>query len=164
MVTLRKSANVDVGTPRDFFLGVSAVFGAFDLDVCCNPPATMPLAPRFYTPSDDGLAQSWSLPEIQGRVTRAWCNPPYGDEAAWIVKGATESAFSAHLVPVKSSMAWWIVAMRRAAIVLFVKGRLRFAGMQWDAGFASALVVFDPAARKNGQPIIGAISKQGVLL
>lgn len=154
MVTLRKSANVDVGTPPDFFRGVSALFGPFDLDVCCNPPATMPLASRYFTPAEDGLVQPWS--------GRAWCNPPYGEEAAWIVKGATEPALSAHLVPVKSSMLWWRVVVKRAAFLLFIEGRLHFVGYPWSAGFASALIVFDP--ERKGPPILGQLSRKGELL
>lgn len=154
MVTLRPSANVDVGTPLEFFGGVSRLFGPFDLDVCCNPPLTIPLAPRFYTPIEDGLAQPWE--------GKAWCNPPFGDEASWVVKAATEPAFTVMLVPVKSSMAWWSVVIRRASILLFIKGRVRFVGMQWDAPFACALIVWDP--KQKGPPILGQISKKGVLL
>lgn len=154
MVTLRQSSNVDVGTPRDFFAGVSRLFGPFDLDVCCNPPHTEPLAPRFYTPVDDGLEQPWS-----GRV---WCNPPYGEEGSWVLKAATEPAFSVLLMPAKTSMGWWQIVIRRAAILLFVRGRMRFVGMKWDAAFASVLVVFDP--ERTGPPILGQISKNGELL
>lgn len=163
MVELRHSSNVDVGTPREFFDGVTRLFGAFDLDVCCNPPLTEPLAPRFYTPIEDGLAQPWTRPEIVGRPTRVWCNPPYDNEGAWMLKAATEAAFSVVFVPAKTSMAWWRLVTRRAAILLFVQGRMKFVGMKWDAPFASALVVFDPV-RKEGPPLLGHITKKGQLV
>lgn len=48
----------------------------FDLDVAA-PPGGVPWIPakRYYTISDDGLAQPWD-----GLV---WCNPPFSAAAAW---------------------------------------------------------------------------------
>lgn len=56
----------------------------FDIDVCA-PPGGVPWIPadRFFTESEDGLAQQWD-----GFV---WCNPPYSDPGPWCRKWAAHS-------------------------------------------------------------------------
>lgn len=50
---------------------------SFDLDVCAPEDRSLVTVParRFYTETDDGLAQPW-----HGLV---WCNPPYSSPTPW---------------------------------------------------------------------------------
>ena len=54
---------------------------------------------RYWSPIDDGLAQSW-----EGE--RVWCNPPYEDIGPWLAKGQT-ATLAAFLLPVRTDRQWW---------------------------------------------------------
>lgn len=63
-------------TPQEFFDNLNRQFH-FTLDVCALPENAK--CEQYYTPEQDGLAQSWS-----GIV---WCNPPYGRQIGkWVEK------------------------------------------------------------------------------
>jgi hypothetical protein len=59
---------------------------------------------RFWTPDDDGLAQSW-----EGE--RVWCNPPYSHIEPWVDKAWRESGRAelvVMLVPAnRTEQGWW---------------------------------------------------------
>lgn len=59
---------------------------------------------RFYTPTEDGLIQSWTN-------ERVWCNPPYSSVAAWIDKAWRESDGSELIVMLlpanRTEQGWW---------------------------------------------------------
>jgi phage N-6-adenine-methyltransferase len=83
---------------------------------------------RYYTIEDDGLAQSWA-----GEVV--WCNPPYSDIQAWVVKAwaETEAKAIVMLLPAnRTEQGWWqdhVEPYRDIGIGLrteFLRGRLRF--------------------------------------
>lgn len=57
-------------TPASFFAVLDSEFH-FTLDVCARPENAK--CPRFFSPEQDGLRQSWA-----GEI--CWMNPPYGPE------------------------------------------------------------------------------------
>jgi site-specific DNA-methyltransferase (adenine-specific) len=65
---LLSSASNVWATPQEFFDALDREF-RFELDVCALPDNAK--CPRYFTPDDDGLAQSWA-PAV------CWMNPPYG--------------------------------------------------------------------------------------
>jgi phage N-6-adenine-methyltransferase len=138
------SARPDWATPVSLFSVLDAEFG-FTLDPCCVP-ATAKCA-RYFTPSDDGLSQSWA-------AERVFMNPPYGRSiAAWMQKAHAESR-RAHvvvaLVPARTDTSWWHEHVIAAgAEVRFLRGRIRFeqGGIPRDAApFPSAVIVYRSAS------------------
>lgn len=87
--------------------------------------------PRFWTPEDDGLAQSWT-------GERVYCNPPHSNVAPWLAKAwQDEPDLAVLLIPAnRTEQSWWhkyvepyrdrpssgVVDVR----VEFLAGRLRF--------------------------------------
>lgn len=65
------SATDDWATPPHVFAVLDAEF-SFTLDACAS--ADNAKCDRFFTPADNGLAQSWA-------PATSWMNPPYGHRA-----------------------------------------------------------------------------------
>lgn len=132
------SASDDWATPADFFKAADDEFGPLLLDVCASPLNAKCV--RFFTREDNGLAQVWG--------GRCWMNPPYGREIGKWVKRAREAAESGEaervvcLLPARTDTAWWHDHISRAAVVRFLRGRLKFGGCKNSAPFPSVLVVF----------------------
>jgi phage N-6-adenine-methyltransferase len=117
----------DRATDPAVFAALHARFG-FTLDVAAEPHNAK--LPRYFTPIDDGLRQSW-------RGETAWCNPPYSDIRPWIEKAWVEQATARGivlLVPAnRTEQRWWqeLVEPRRDSFgsplqVEFLPGRMRF--------------------------------------
>lgn len=68
-------------TPQDFYDQLDKEFH-FSLDVAAD--AENAKSARYFTQSDDGLAQSWDNETV-------FCNPPYGREIGKWVKKASEA-------------------------------------------------------------------------
>ncbi len=66
------SKSVEFGTPDSTFRYASENYGPFDVDVCCNPPATFPKCGAYFTPDMNGLIRDWT------KYRACWMNPPYG--------------------------------------------------------------------------------------
>lgn len=109
------------GTPDNPFLGLSMVFGPFDLDPAATPENAK--AQKFYTKEDDGLIQPWF-----GNV---FCNPPYGRGLGKWVKKAFDEVVSERcatatlLIPASTSTRWFHEYAHQGW-VWFVKGRIKF--------------------------------------
>lgn len=97
----------------------------FTLDVAALPHNAK--LERYFTPEQDGLAQSWA-------GERVWCNPPYSSIEPWIVK-AWESAAElvVMLLPAnRTEQGFWQrhIEPRRdvpgGVRVEFLPGRMRF--------------------------------------
>ena len=120
-------------TPPELFDKLDAEFH-FVLDVCALPENAK--CARFYSPTDDGLAQEWR--------GACWMNPPYGREIAkWMRKAYEESLKGATvvcLVPSRTDTAWWHDYAMRGQ-VRFLRGRISFVGAAGPAPFPSAIVV-----------------------
>lgn len=96
------SASTTWGTPQPFYEWLDRQLH-FTLDVCAVKKNAK--HPRFFSPDDDGLAQSWA-----GET--AWCNPPYGPGIKhWVAKARDEAmyrrAIVALLVPARPDTEWW---------------------------------------------------------
>lgn len=91
-------------TPDWLFRPLNELLG-FELDCAALPGNAK--CPRFYTPKDDALKQSWDAP--------AWfCNPPFGQNpgtGSWVAKARSEAwkydAIGVMVLPVKADSAWW---------------------------------------------------------
>jgi len=98
---LFSSATAEWETPQWLFDELHKRF-CFTLDVCATPDNAK--LPRYFTPADDGLSQSW-----QGE--RCFCNPPYGRQIGkWAAKSRQESVTGAlvvGLLPARTDTSWW---------------------------------------------------------
>lgn len=142
------SQKTDVwATPEHVFDVLNEEFG-FTLDPCTNGENAK--CGKFYTESEDGLAQDWG-----GEVV--FMNPPYSDCKGWMKK-AMESArcgaIVVCLVPARTDTKWWHEYAMNGEIRL-IKGRLKFGDGKGNAPFPSAVIVF-----RRGLEIIEKLSVQ----
>lgn len=124
-------------TPLDFFKRLDEVF-RFETDVCALAENAKCL--KYFTPSDDGLAQEWH--------GCCWMNPPYGRViGAWVEKAFHSARINRAtvvcLLPARVDTRWWHDYCAKGE-VYFVKGRLKFGNCKNSAPFPSAVVVFRP--------------------
>jgi phage N-6-adenine-methyltransferase len=132
----RRGARPEVderATSPEVFGPLHERFG-FSIDVAALPRNAK--CERYFTPDDDGLAQSWSS-------ERVWCNPPYSSIEPWLEKAWAEWEQSAPpelivmLLPAnRTEQGWWqrhVEPQRLSGYldVEFMPGRLRF--IAWDA-------------------------------
>ena len=137
---VQSSATVEWGTPRWLFERLDKEF-QFTTDVCAT--AELAKCEHFYSPEQDGLAQSWG--------GACWMNPPYGEAInSWVAKADYESQQPdtevVGLVPARTDTNWfWDYCVPNE--VRFLKGRLRFGGVDSNAPFPSAVIVFNRSSR-----------------
>lgn len=101
----------------------------FTLDAAALPHNAK--LPRYFTPEDNGLEQSWA-------GERVWCNPPYSDIPTWLEKAWDEVGHAALIVMLlpanRTEQGWWqefVEAYRDGRTpdgprVEFIAGRQRF--------------------------------------
>lgn len=99
---------------------------SFTLDVAASEANAK--CERFYTLTEDGLAQPWA-------GERVWCNPPYSNIRPWVQKAHREDALIVMLLPAnRTEQAWWqdlVEPFRdgpidRSLTVEFLRGRREF--------------------------------------
>ncbi len=89
----------DRATTPEMFADLDRRF-SFTIDVAAQPHNTK--LTRFWTPTEDGLAQSWA-------GERVWCNPPYSAIEPWVRKAwSSDAEVSVVLVPAnRTEQGWW---------------------------------------------------------
>lgn len=134
---MKSSERHDWETPGRLFDVLNREFG-FTLDVAAS--AENALCRRYFTVTENGLAQSW-----QSEV--CWMNPPYGPDLPRWMRKAWESALTGAtvvcLVPARTH-AKWFHAYCPQAEVRFLRGRLRFDNAEHEAPFAQLVIIFRP--------------------
>ena len=109
--------------------------GHFDLDPCAADVMPYKTADVMITKEQDGLKQDWT-----GK--RVWLNPPYGRA---IVPFLEKMRLGVALLPARTDNRWFHdLVCPRACGILFVRGRIRFLGLDGSVSgtpaFASMLV------------------------
>ena len=121
-------------TPNDFFETLNKEF-KFELDVCALEENKK--CEKYFNPEVDGLKQKWD--------GVCWMNPPYGKEIGLWIKKAYESSLNGAtvvcLIPSRTDTKYWHEYCSKGEI-RFIKGRLKFGGLNKPAPFPSAVVVF----------------------
>jgi len=141
---VRRRANVHFSSVTDLWSTPQQTFDVlnqefqFTLDVCAT--AENAKCAAFYSPAEDGLAQSWN--------GVCWMNPPYGRAIGkWMAKARDTalagSATVVCLVPARTDTKWWHDSASKGEI-RFLPGRLKFGDCSHAAPFPSAVVVFRP--------------------
>jgi phage N-6-adenine-methyltransferase len=124
-------------SPDDIIALVNLEF-SLELDVCASHENAK--CARYFVRADDGLRQTWA--------GTCWMNPPYGKTIGLWVKKAFESSLSGAtvicLLPARTDTIWWHGFVQPYAEVRFLKGRLKFGGLENSAPFASVIAIFRP--------------------
>lgn len=123
-------------TPQDFYDELNKEFN-FTLDPATN--GTNAKCDRYFTPADNGLAQSWDKEIV-------FCNPPYGRGLRHWVKKASETTGGVvvMLIPARTDTTYFhdYIYQKPGVTIRFIKGRLKFGGCKNSAPFPSMVVVF----------------------
>jgi phage N-6-adenine-methyltransferase len=137
------SKSIEWSTPQDLFDRLNAEF-RFTLDAAANDHNAK--CDRFFSIDNDALSQSWDGHTV-------WLNPPYGRGIGkFIEKAAIEGSNGATvvcLVPARTDTKWWAMFWdhkthrpKKGCRVRFLPKRIRFQGMNKDAPFPCAIVIF----------------------
>lgn len=136
---LFSSANDVWATPQNLFDELDQEFN-FTLDPCALPDNAK--CAKYYTPAEDGLAQSW------GGGEQVFCNPPYGRKIYdWVRKAYNESkkpgTTVVMLIPARTDTRYFHdFIYHQAKEIRFIKGRLKFSNAKNAAPFPSMIVIF----------------------
>jgi site-specific DNA-methyltransferase (adenine-specific) len=132
------------GTPQDFFDQLHNEF-YFDRDVAAHHLNAK--CPEHFGEQEDGsfidgLEEAWGE---EGDIV--YCNPPYGREITdWLLKGVVEKkegVSTVFLLPARTDTKWFHdIVIPNASEICFIRGRLKFEGMEAGAPFPSLLVIF----------------------
>lgn len=122
----QKKGYQDYASPPEVVEPLQA-FKPIDLDPCSNEHSIVPARIKIALPGD-GLAAAWH------EVEHTYVNPPYEDQAPWLLKCAIESiVFDANtitaLIPAAVETAAFVeYVFGTAKAIAFWKKRLRFLG------------------------------------
>ncbi len=151
----------DRETHDEYWIPWNERFGGFTLDVAAAPHNAK--TERYFTREDNGLLQSWA-----GELV--WCNPPYSNLGAWLVKAWTELPETRGIVMLlpanRVEQKWWQTHVERyrdgrdrmfgTLRVEFLPGRMRFNRPNATIGpkgdrppFGCALLIFTPPGRNE---------------
>ena len=173
---LLSSKKMDYATPWALYEMLDRQF-SFTVDACAVRSNTK--HPRFWSPKENGLAQSW-----EGETV--FCNPPYGEQLPWWVSrakqaAAMERAIACLVLPARVGTSWWREHVMQASMppesliqsrsryephsqvhwyrwpslivgVHIYPERVLFDGMEDGAPFDTALVVMASPNRKPPKP------------
>jgi phage N-6-adenine-methyltransferase len=121
-------------TPWEFFNKIQEEFN-LEIDVAASSENTR--LPVYFDEQMDSLKQDW-------KGKRCWMNPPYGRQIGqWIKKAATSGAeIVVCLLPARTDTKWFHEYIYGKAEIRFIKGRIKFSGMEGAGKFPSMLVIF----------------------
>ena len=130
-------------TPQNLFNDLHNEFN-FTLDAAASDE--LHKCPKYYTASDDGLAQSWEH-------ERVFVNPPYSKIATWVKKCYMEhkkhGGLIVLLIPARTDTRYFHDYIYHKAEIRFIKGRLRFSNASENAPFPSIIVIFGGSAHEQ---------------
>ena len=135
-------ASDEWATPQATFDRLNAIWD-FTLDPASTPENAK--CAKFYTKEQDGLLYDWA-------GERVWLNPPYSDIKRWMRKAMQEGqkpdTVVVCLIPARTDTAYWheYVMTVWPHGIEFLRGRLKFGGMENGAPFPSVIVTFGGTA------------------
>jgi len=134
------TSNTDLwATPQSFFDEWNSKYN-FKTDVCAT--AENAKCEIYFSPEENGLLQEWK--------GTCWMNPPYGREISKWVKKAYESSLNGAVVvcllPARTDTRWFHNYCLKGDIT-FLRGRLKFNEVKWNAPFPNMVVIFGGAKK-----------------
>lgn len=123
------------GTPQWLFDELNNQFN-FTCDVCATKDNAK--CSNYYTIENDGLQKEWN--------GTCWMNPPYGREIGkWVKKASESNCTTVCLLPARTDTKWFHDYVLNKAEIRFLRGRLKFEGIQVGSGaapFPSMIVIY----------------------
>lgn len=124
-------------TPQEFFDELNKEFN-FTLDPCCTKKTAK--CKKYYTKENNGLSKNWDNEIV-------FMNPPYGRVIKDWIKKASEArgGVVVCLLPARTDTIYFHKYIYHKAKIRFIKGRLKFGGLQKGSGsapFPSMVVIF----------------------
>ncbi len=132
------SKSVEYSTPIEIVEPLIKEFNII-LDVCASGDNNK--CSKYYTKYQDSLNRDWH------KVGNCWMNPPWSRELKkWVEKAYEESKKGITVVcllPVRSNTIWWHkLIIDTKAEVRFLKGEIKFNGMDRGLWLPCAIVIF----------------------
>lgn len=126
-------------TPKAFFRAVEDRFGErFDIDLAASKENR--LCKLYFSKEASVLKNTWT--------GLGWCNPPYSETEKFVHRCWKNAKMgigsSVMLLASRTDSPWFQKYAPRATGVIFIGGRLKFAGADSGAPFPSLLMVFHP--------------------
>ena len=136
-----KSKSVEYSTPIEIVEPLVKEFN-LKLDVCASKENHK--CERYYNKEEDSLNREWSM------KGNCWMNPPWSRELKkWVIKAYEESQKGSTIVcllPVRTNTLWWHkYIIDTGAEVRFLKGEIKFNGMERGLWMPCAIVIFRPS-------------------
>lgn len=131
-----ESTSTEYETPDYLFEPLKIEFDII-LDVCATRKNTK--CKLFFTKVEDAFSKEWH------EYGNCWMNPPWGKELKkWVRKAYEESRKGITVVcllPVRSNTNWWHDYCLKGEI-RFLKGEIKFKGMERGLWLPCAIVIF----------------------
>lgn len=123
-------------TPQYLYDELNAEFH-FTLDPCATDENHK--CGKYYTKQDNGLEKSWG-------GERVFLNPPYSQVGKWVAKawqeGGKDNTVVVMLIPARTDTKYFHNYIYHRSEIRFIKGRLRFNGINCNAPFPSMIVIY----------------------
>jgi len=132
-----KSKSTEYETPNEIFDPLKKEFD-LKVDVCATKENTK--CNIYFTKQEDAFTREWH------KYGNCWMNPPWGkDLKKWVKKAFEESQKGITVVcllPVRSNTNWWHDYCMKGEI-RFLKGEIKFCGMDRGLWLPCSIVIFD---------------------
>ena len=143
-----KSNSVEYSTPKEIFEPLQKGFNIV-LDVCASGENNK--CDIYFSKEQNSLKQDWH------KIGNAWMNPPFSrDLKKWVEKAYTEAQKGINVVcllPVRSNTIWWHkFIIDTKSEVRFLKGEIKFNGMDRGLWLPFAIVIFKGGSFFSSQP------------
>lgn len=141
-----KSKSVEYSTPIEIVMPLKNEFNLV-LDVCASIDNHK--CAKYYTKEHDSLNRKWH------KIGNSWMNPPWSRELKkWVEKAYNESLKGITVVcllPVRTNTLWWHrLIIDTGAEVRFLKGEIKFNGMDRGLWMPCSIVIFHASQSHGG--------------
>lgn len=127
-------------TPNLLFEKLNEIFD-FKIDLAASKENKK--CNKFFSEKENGLIQEWQ--DFNNPFSWCWLNPPGKNLNKWVEKAYRESQTGtkiAMLIPSRTGTKYFHNFMAGKATIIFVEGRLKFEGQEFDAAFDSLLAFY----------------------
>lgn len=141
----RSSLNQKWNTPKDLYDELNNAYN-FTFDLACERDNCLCPQGIYHDEGRNSLDENWT--DLCEKDDWMFLNPPYGkDLRKWVEKAFLERKKGANivmLIPSRTDTSYWhdFIFDQDGVTVNFLRGRLKFGGLNKPAPFPSALIEF----------------------